>query len=395
MRRTWEAMAAIGATAAGGVTRLALSDEDRKARDLLRSWCEEDRRPVAVDDLGNMYCGRQDAGPPVVCGSHLDSVARGGKFDGVLGVLAGLEVLRTIEGSDMRPRRPLLLVNFTNEEGARFEPAMMASGVLAGAQDEEHVYATADRDGLRFGQELERIGYRGSREHRMRPFHAYFELHIEQGPVLEAADRPVGVVTGIQGIQWCQLTFSGQQSHAGATPMAMRRDPLAAAARFAAGVRDLARRRPDTAATIGRLRLDPDIVNVIPGRVELSLDLRCPERACLDELLEAARSLAAAKAAEENVKLDFEPFWRSEPTTFDTDLVNSVERHAAALGIPTIRLVSGPGHDAKYMADLGPAAMIFVRTVRGRSHCEDEEARWEDCVAAANVLLHCVLEAAA
>jgi beta-ureidopropionase / N-carbamoyl-L-amino-acid hydrolase len=386
-------MARIGATEAGGVTRLTLSDEDREARDLLRRWCEEDRRPVEVDDLGNMYCGRL-SGDAVLCGSHLDSVARGGRFDGVLGVLAGLEVLRSIEDAGTQTRRPVALVNFTNEEGARFEPAMMSSGVLAGAQDFERVYATRDRDGLVFGEELERIGYRGDRNKRLKRFSAYFELHIEQGPVLEAAGIPVGVVTGIQGIQWCEVAFSGQQSHAGATPMDMRRDPLAAAARFISGVRELARRSAGTAATIGRLRLVPDIINVIPGRVELGLDLRSPEGERLDQLLSGARSLANRVAAEESVEVEFEPFWRSEPTLFDGELVDSVERSAKALGVETMRLLSGPGHDAKYMAGLGPAAMVFVRTLRGRSHCEDEDARWEDCEAAANVLLRAVVEAA-
>jgi N-carbamoyl-L-amino-acid hydrolase len=386
-------MARIGATKAGGVTRLTLTDEDRQARQLLRRWCEEEGQPVSVDDLGNMYCGRM-AADVVLCGSHLDSVARGGRFDGVLGVLAGLEVLRSIADAGIETRRPVGLVNFTNEEGARFEPAMMSSGVLAGAQDFDHVYATRDREGLVFGEELERIGYRGDRGNRLKGFSAYFELHIEQGPVLEAAGLPVGVVTGIQGIQWCEVAFSGQQSHAGATPMDMRRDPVAAAARFISGVRELARSSADTAATIGRLRLVPDIINVIPGRVELGLDLRCPEGERLDELLSGARSLANRVAAEENVELDFQSFWRSEPTVFDRRLVDSVERSARALGIPTMRLLSGPGHDAKYMADLGPAAMVFVRTASGRSHCEDEDARWDDCEAAANVLLQAVLEAA-
>jgi N-carbamoyl-L-amino-acid hydrolase len=387
-------MARIGATEAGGVTRLTLSDEDRQARDLLRSWCQHDGREVALDDLGNMYCGHvaEDA---VLCGSHLDSVARGGRFDGVLGVLAGLEVLRAIDDAGVRTKRPVALVNFTNEEGARFEPAMMSSGVLAGAQDFERVYATRDRDGLVFGEELERIGYRGELSNRLKRFSAYFELHIEQGPVLEAAGVPVGVVTGIQGIQWCEVAFSGQQSHAGATPMDMRRDALAAAARFISGVRELARSSPDTAATIGRMRLVPDIINVIPGRVELGLDLRCPEGERLDQLLSGSRSLANRVAGEENVELEFEPFWRSEPTVFDRELVDSVERSAQALGVKTMRLLSGPGHDAKYMADLGAAAMVFVRTRNGRSHCEDEDARWEDCEAAANVLLQAVLEAAA
>jgi beta-ureidopropionase / N-carbamoyl-L-amino-acid hydrolase len=387
-------MARIGATEAGGVTRLTLSDEDRMARDLLKRWCEEDGRPVTVDDLGNMYCGTL-ADDAVLCGSHLDSVARGGRFDGVLGVLAGLEVLRAAEDAGVRTTRPLALLNFTNEEGARFEPAMMSSGVLAGAQDFDRVYATRDRDGLLFGEELERIGYRGDRANRLRKFHAYFELHIEQGPVLEAAGIPVGVVTGIQGIQWAEVAFGGQQSHAGATPMDMRRDPLAAAARFSSGVFELARKSSDTAATIGRLRLIPDVINVIPGRVELGLDLRCPDSARLDELLAAARSLAERAAREHDVELEFEPFWRSEPTLFDAGLVDGVERSARAQGVRTMRLISGPGHDAKYMADMGPAAMVFVRTVRGRSHCEDEDARWEDCEAAVDVLLRAVLDAAA
>ena len=388
MRAAFDALAAIGATPAGGVTRLALGDEDRRARDLLVEWCRAAGWEVRWDDLGTISAWRPGTGrdrKPVVVGSHLDSVERGGRFDGALGVVAALEVLRTLDDLDVKTACPVVLVDFTNEEGARFEPPMACSGVLAGRFDAGTVRATKDRHGRVFEAELARIGYLGEASSRLPVQAASFELHIEQGPVLEEAGIPVGIVTGIQGITWSDVVFTGDSSHAGATPMVARRDALVEAGRFLAGLPALAARHGGL-ATAGRIEAEPGIVNVIPGRVRIGLDLRHPSEEGLRVLLEGARASAPGAG--------FETFWTSPPTVFDAALMASLEAAAAALGVPTQRLVSGPGHDSKYLAERGPAAMVFVRTERGRSHCEDESARWEDCVMATNVLLQAVIEAA-
>ena len=388
MRATFDALAAIGATPAGGVTRLALGDEDRRARDQLVAWCRDAGWEVRWDDLGTISAWRPGSDPsatPVVVGSHLDSVERGGRFDGALGVVAALEVLRTLDDLGAATSRPVVLVDFTNEEGARFEPPMACSGVLAGRFDAGSVRATRDRHGVEFGAELERIGYAGTPEARLPVQAASFELHIEQGPVLEAAGIPAGIVSGIQGITWSDVVFEGDSSHAGATPMEVRQDALVAAGRFLAALPELAVGHGGL-ATPGRIEAEPGIVNVIPGRVRIGLDLRHPTEDGLAALLTAAREAAPGAR--------FDTFWTSPPTVFDARLMASLERAAGALGVPTQRLVSGPGHDSKYLAERGPAAMVFVRTERGRSPCEDESARWEDCVMATDVLLQAVLEAA-
>lgn len=388
MRASFDALAAIGATPAGGVTRLALGDQDRRARDLLVAWCREAGWDVRWDDLGTISAwrpARAATKAPVLVGSHLDSVERGGRFDGALGVVAALEVLRTLDDLGLETARPVVLVDFTNEEGARFEPPMACSGVLAGRFDAGAVRANRDRSGVEFGAELERIGYAGEEAARLPVQAASFELHIEQGPVLEAAAIPVGIVSGIQGITWSDVVFTGDSSHAGATPMDVRRDALVAAGRFLADLPALAARHGGF-ATAGRITAEPGIVNVIPGRVRVGLDLRHPEAAGLEALLEDARRGAPGAA--------FDTFWTSPPTAFDAGLMAGLESAAAALGVSTRRLVSGPGHDSKYLAERGPAAMVFVRTERGRSHCEDESARWEDCVMATDVLLQAVIAAA-
>jgi len=393
MRDAWEEIAKIGATEGGGVTRLALSDADRRARDLFVEWCRTANLEVHIDDVGNVYGwrnGTNESPHPVVMGSHLDTVVQGGRFDGVLGVLAALEVVRSLNDHSVATRHPLVVVDFTNEEGARFEPGMVASGILAGAFGIQEVYGLKDRHGEHFGHELEQIGYRGSSAHRLQKAHAYFELHIEQGPVLERLGVPVGVVTGIQGIERIDVTFHGEANHAGSTPMDARRDALVAAARFITTARDVAAAGLGAFATAGRIHVEPDVINVIPGRVALGLDVRHGDAAALDELIRMLRRAAEESGNSERVGVDFHPFWRSGPTPFSDELIRTVERAAARLGIPTHRMISGAGHDAKYIADLAPAVMIFVRTRHGRSHCEDEWAEWEDCELATNVLLQAV-----
>jgi N-carbamoyl-L-amino-acid hydrolase len=397
MRATWEAMAAIGATPAGGITRLALSDVDKLGRDAFVGWCREAGLDVRVDDIGNIAGWRAGDDPkalPVVCGSHLDSVARGGNYDGVLGVLAGLEVARTLDDRGVRTRRPFVVMSFTNEEGVRFQPPMMCSGMLAGAFTREAIDDVQDSAGQRFGDELDRIGYRGERRNRLDRLHAYFELHIEQGPVLEANDLAVGVVTMIQGLRRARVRFTGSNNHAGTTPMDARRDAFMATAAFALEARSMVRDFPPGMLTIGRVVLDPGLPTVIPEFAECSLDIRHPNDGALATMLARAETIANDVACREKCSVDFAPFWHSPPTPFAPELIECIAAAAQRQAVPTMRLYSGAGHDAKYMADLAPTAMIFVRTRAGRSHCEDEYARWEDCVVATSMLYDVVAETA-
>lgn len=391
-------MAAIGATPSGGVTRVALSDADRTGRDLFVSWAKAANLAVRVDDIGNIYArleGSDSSADPVLIGSHLDSVPGGGRFDGVLGVLTSLEVARTLRDAGLQPRRPVEVVSFTNEEGARFEPAMMSSGVIAGRFTPDYVYGRKDRDGCIFGEELERIGYKGSIDNRPGAIHAYIETHIEQGPVLEAEGLPVGVVQGILGLQWMNVTFSGVQQHAGPSPMRSRRDAMVAAGRAIAGLRDLALEYPDPAvATVGRVKPVPGIVNQIPGQVIMSVDLRQPAVTGQREMSERAQALIQRIAAEEKVEVDIDVTWTMPPVAFRPELVGIIEEQVRALGLPYRRITSGAGHDAQYIHDIAPTAMIFVRTIGGKSHCETEDILWDDAQAAADVLLNSVLQLA-
>jgi beta-ureidopropionase / N-carbamoyl-L-amino-acid hydrolase len=389
-------LALIGATPGGGVTRLALSAEDRAARDLLRRWMEHAALPVRIDDFGNMTGRRAGAesGAAVVMASHIDSVRRGGRFDGAYGVLAALEVMRTLNDFGVTTRLPLELVNWTNEEGVRFEPAMLASGAVAGRFSTDYVYGRTDRDGARFGDELERIGYKGDRRHRPGPAAAYLELHVEQGPVLEDAGVPVGVVEGIVGITWSEVTAEGHADHAGPSPMTLRRDALVAAARLIAAVDDLARGVDGAVGTVGRIASEPNVINTIPGKVTISVDFRHPDPATLERLFGSLQQRANDIAARSGVALAINRFWTSEPTPFATEVVAAVQAAADELGVPSRRVWSGAGHDAKYMQDMVPSAMIFARSINGLSHCEQEYSTPEDLEAGANVLLLAALRLA-
>jgi N-carbamoyl-L-amino-acid hydrolase len=382
--------AAVGATIGGGVTRLALSDEDRVARDLLRERMEEARLTVRVDDLGNMTGRRQggEAGSSVLLGSHLDTVRQGGRFDGVLGVLGALEVVRALNDAGIATRRPLEVVNWTNEEGVRFEPAMTASGVVAGRFDAAYVYSRTDREGRIFEDELRRIGYLEERENRPGPAAAYLELHVEQGPVLEAEGCPVGIVEGIVGITWTEVRWDGQADHAGPSPMSLRKDALVAAAQLVGAVERVARETdPIAVGTVGRLQVEPNSINTIPGRVVMSVDLRHPNPAALEAMFMGVERDAMRIADERGIGVELERFWTSDPTPFAPEVVGAVAGAVRALGLPERRLWSGAGHDAKYLADVCPAGMIFVRSRNGLSHCEQEYSAPEDVVAGANVLL--------
>jgi N-carbamoyl-L-amino-acid hydrolase len=391
----------IGETPKGGLTRLALTDTDKRARDLVLAWMKEAGLRVSVDQMGNIFgerSGRTPEGetlPPVMIGSHLDSVPTGGKYDGQLGVLCALEVIRTLDDGGARTRHPVTLSIFTNEEGARFQPAMIASGVMAGKIPLEDAYNATDRDGIRLVDELERIGYLGPDPCVPRPIRAYLELHIEQGPFLEEEGRSIGVVEGIVGISWSRLTLSGVQDHAGPTPMRIRHDALVAAADVVRAVRAIPGQvSPEMVATVGRLEVSPNITNAIPGRVALSVDLRDPRDEHLTRALHLLDRAVKDAAAREGVSYELEHYWRVPPTPFDAGVVDAVERAANSLGSRHRRILSGAGHDAQYMAALCPAGMIFVPSRNGRSHCEEEFTPWEEIEHGANALLLASLELA-
>jgi len=394
--RLWAAlmaMAEIGATPEGGVRRLALSDEDRAARDRLVGWLESAGLAVRVDDLGNIYGRRAGTTPeaaPVVMGSHLDTVPTGGRFDGALGVLGALEVVRALRDAGLGTRRPLDVVCWTNEEGVRFSPAMLASGVVSGRFTRDEAFAAQDDDGQTFGEELHRIGYAGDAASRLAAAAAYLELHIEQGPVLERTGAQIGIVEGVEGISWSRVEITGRAAHAGPTPLADRRDALLAASRLVLALRALAERIPGVRATVGRLDVMPNAVNVVPGMVRLTADLRAPRTEALEEALAAFRDACARTARGDGVTVEATEFWRSPPTPFAPDVVEVVAEAARARGYGARRLWAGAGHDAKYIADRVPSGMIFVPSAGGLSHNPAEWTTPDDCARGATVLMDAV-----
>ncbi len=397
LNATLRELSTIGATPGGGVTRLALSDEDRAARDLLVRWMTEAGLDAKIDDVGNISGVRPgtDDLPPVYLGSHIDTVVRGGKYDGALGVMGALEVIRTLNDHGVKTRLPVGMVAWTNEEGVRFEPATLASGVVAGAYAREYAYGIRDRNGFAFGDELERIGYKGDEANRPLPASAYLELHIEQGPVLESIGKPVGVVGGIVGIVWNEVVVTGQSDHAGPSPMPLRRDALMAASTMIAQVERLALDLDDMAvATVGRIRVEPDTINTIPGRAVFSVDFRHPEADAIEALSRGLAELGEAIGRNRGVEITVDRFWTSEPTPFDPRVVQAVRTGCERLGLEYGELWSGAGHDAKHMADVVPSGMIFVRSQAGVSHAEIEHSAPEDIVAGGNVLLQAALELA-
>jgi N-carbamoyl-L-amino-acid hydrolase len=397
LERSIEELGQIGQTARGGLTRLALSDEDKRGRDWMVARMREAGLRIRVDQMGNIF-GQRDgdtALPPVMMGSHVDSVPTGGRYDGQLGVLCGLEAIRSLNDAGIRTRHPVTLAIFTNEEGARFQPAMIASGVLAGKIALEDAYNARDKDGIRLVDELERIGYLGAEPCVARPFRAYLELHIEQGPFLEEEGLSVGVVEGIVAIAWSRLTIHGVQDHAGPTPMRIRHDALVAAAEVIGGVRGIAREiGGELVTTVGSLVVAPNIVNAIPGRVTLSIDMRDPRDATLDRARARLESIVREACQREGVRYELEHYWRVPYTPFDREVVEAVERAAAAVGARSRRIRSGAGHDAQYMAAIGPAGMVFVPSQGGRSHCEEEFTAIEDIEDGARTLLLAALDLA-
>jgi N-carbamoyl-L-amino-acid hydrolase len=397
LEQSIEELGRIGQTPRGGLTRLALTDEDKRGRDWMVARMREAGLSVTVDQMGNIFGlrGGEAALPPVIMGSHVDSVPTGGRYDGQLGVLCGLEVIRTLNDEQIRTRYPVTLAIFTNEEGARFQPAMIASGVMAGKIALEDAYNARDKDGIRLVDELERIGYLGAEPCVARPFRAYLELHIEQGPLLEEDALSVGVVEGIVAIAWSRLTIHGVQDHAGPTPMRIRHDALVAAAEVVAGVRRIASEiGGDLVTTVGNLVVTPNIVNAIPGRVTLSIDMRDPRDATLDRALGRLEPIVRDACEREGVRYELEHYWRVPYTPFDRDVVDAVERAATAAGARHRRIRSGAGHDAQYMAAIGPAGMVFVPSRDGRSHCEEEFTPIGDIDYGARTLLMAALDLA-
>ncbi len=383
--------ARFGAADKGGVTRLTLTEEDRQVRDWFVAECRALGCTVEVDGIGNIfatYAGEDMSLPAIAVGSHLDTQPQGGRFDGILGVLAGLEVLRTLKESATRLRHPLMVVNWTNEEGSRFSPAMMGSGVFAGALALDAAQALADREGITVGTSLDAIGYRGEADVKPAAFAAYVELHIEQGPLLEASATEIGVVSGIQGLRWFDVVITGTEAHAGSTPMAQRDDALVAAAEIILAVRDIARQNPPGVGTVGFAEVGPNSRNVVPGSVRLQIDMRHPSDAGLDQMQLALES--AARKAGAGVALKH--IWSKAPVVFDPAIVEAVRHSADALGYSAIDIVSGAGHDAAHIATITPTAMIFVPSKDGLSHNEAEYTAPEECARGAEVLFQTILE---
>src|SRR6266536_6091426 len=390
LEESMDALGKVGATAKGGLNRVAMTDDDRRGRDLLVGWMREAGLTVTIDRMGNIFGARagSDGLPPVMMGSHADSVPTGGRYDGQLGVLCALETIRTLNDQKTKTRHPVAMAIFTNEEGARFQPAMIGSGVMAGQIALEDAYNARDRDGLRLGDELERIGYLGPELCIPRPIRAYLELHIEQGPILEEQHLSVGVVEGIVAISWSKLVLTGVQDHAGPTPMRMRKDALVAAADIVRGVREIPRKiGGDMVATVGRLDVAPNIPNAIPGRVSMSIDLRAPDEHHITRAVGLLDRLVKEAARAEGVTYELEHYWRVPRTRFALEVVDTIEQAAKETAAGYRRILSGAGHDAQYMAAICPTGMIFVPSRDGRSHCEEEFTPMDDIEKGANTLL--------
>ena len=399
--RLWDRlmeMAKIGATPAGGSNRQALTDLDREGRDLFCSWARNAGCSIEIDQMGNIFArraGTDDKAAPVIAGSHLDTQPTGGKFDGVYGVLAALEVIETLNDSGTSTSRPVEAVVWTNEEGARFSPAMIGSGVLAGEFTLEYGHAATDKAGKSIGDELRRIGYAGERPCKPFPIHAAFEAHIEQGPILEANNKTIGVVGGVQGMRWYDVIINGDAVHAGPTPMDQRKDPFRALHSILAGLYEMADRyAPQSRVTFGDIKAEPGSRNTVPERLTLAVDLRHPNEKILEEMEGEFRAIVAGSIAAANVEGSVRVEWQSPAVEFDSGCINAVRTAAQTLGYPYLEIVSGAGHDSVYLSRIAPTSMIFVPCKDGISHNEAESAEPADLAAGADILLHAILERA-
>jgi N-carbamoyl-L-amino-acid hydrolase len=399
--RLWESlmeMAKIGPGVAGGNNRQTLTDADKEGRELFARWCEEAGLTLGVDQMGTMFARREGTDPdalPVYVGSHLDTQPTGGKYDGVLGVLGGLEVIRSLNDLGIKTRHPIVVTNWTNEEGTRFAPAMLASGVFAGMHELDWAYDRTDANGLRFGDELERIGWKGEETVGARKMHAFFELHIEQGPILEAEGKDIGVVTHGQGLWWLEVTLTGKDAHTGSTPMNMRVNAGLGMARVTEAVHCIAMaHQPNAVGAVGQANVYPNSRNVIPGKAVFTIDIRSPELDKLTSMREQIEAEAAKIAEELGLGLSIEPTGHFDPVTFDENCVKAVRDAADRLGYSHRNIVSGAGHDACWINRLYPTAMVMCPCVDGLSHNEAEDISKEWATAGADVLFHAVVETA-
>ena len=399
--RLWDSLmelAKIGATTKGGVCRLTLTDLDKQGRDLVIKWAKEAGMTITIDKIGNGFmrrAGRNNALPPIVTGSHIDTQPTGGKFDGNYGVLAGIEVVRTLNDHNIQTEAPIEVSFWTNEEGSRFVPVMMGSGVFAKAFTLEHAYAAKDTEGKTVGDELARIGYIGIEEPGDHPIGAFFETHIEQGPVLEDHGVTIGVVQGVLGIRWFDCTVTGMEAHAGPTPMALRKDALQVATHIMQEtVASALRHAPHGRGTVGMVHIHPNSRNVIPGEVKFSIDLRNSTDALVDQMADEVKAFAAKMSQQTGLQIKIELVSTYSAIGFHQDCIDAVARATKKLGYSNMPVVSGAGHDAVYMAKLAPSGMIFIPCKDGISHNEIEDAKPEHIEAGCNVLLHAMLERA-
>lgn len=399
--RLWQSlmrMAEIGATGHGGCCRLALSDEDKAGRDLFVEWCRGAGCDIRVDRLGNIFARRPGADPklpPIATGSHLDTQPHGGKYDGAYGVLAGLEVIRTLNDHGIDTAAPVEVIVWTNEEGARFAPSMIASGVFAGSYDAEFALACRDGGGRTIGEELERIGYAGDETCGEHPLGAFFEAHIEQGPILEREEKTIGVVTGVQGLRWYDADVYGQDAHSGSTPMTGRRNALVGSAEMLQAIDALAHSfSPDAVATVGQLDVSPNSRNTIPGHVHFTIDARHPEADILAKMDEQLRRACDEIAGRHVLECSIEQVAHTPPVVFDESCVRAVFEASQSLGLSNRPIRSGAGHDACHISRVAPTGMIFVPCAGGLSHNEEESATPADLEAGCNVLLHAMLSKA-
>jgi len=394
--RLWQRMmdmAKIGATPKGGVNRVALSDEDKIGRDLFIEWCQAAQCSITIDAIGNLFArreGKQNSLPAILIGSHLDSQPTGGKYDGVYGVLAALEVVETLNDNDILTDAPIEIVSWTNEEGARFAPAMLGSGVFAEVFSLDYAYSREDDKEKKLGDELERIGYKGNAQPNLNKYKASFEVHIEQGPILEAEEKQVGIVTGVQGIRWYDLEILGKETHAGPSPMQYRKDPMKAALPLLQKVYAIADDfAPEARVTVGYANASPGVRNTVPGKLSISLDLRHPDEATLSKMDESLQAIVEGYKTE-GITVGLNEIWYSPPVVFDENCVAAVEQATKDLDISARKMVSGAGHDSVYVARKMPTSMIFIPCEDGLSHNELEHAEQADIYAGANVLLHAV-----
>ncbi len=391
-------LAKIGQTAIGGVRRLALSDEDKAGRDLFMSWCRQAGCGMSVDQMGNIFArraGLETDLDPVLAGSHLDTVPTGGKFDGAYGVLAALEVVETLNDHNISTTFPLEIVSWTNEEGARYTPPLVGSGVFANEFDLKFALSRTDKEGRTFGSELERIGYAGDMVAGGRSFKATFELHIEQGPVLESARKQIGIVTGVQGMRWYEVELSGKEAHAGPTPMSHRIDPVQGLASIFPRLFDVAdQHAPDGRVTVGSISTEPGVINTVPGRVTFTVDLRHPSMEALNAMQNYLQEIVAVVGQETGLNGNIIEIWNAPAVAFDPGCIESVRKAAATVGASSTEIVSGAGHDAGYINRMAPTSMIFIPCEDGLSHNELENADKEDVIAGCNVLLHAILDQA-